>query len=110
MQGRSGGVGQDYSANPIANPPSAFPLKTIPPDYSRNGYLIQNNDAAEYCWVVFDNFLDGTTTGTGTVFALAPAPVANGQGGSLTYQSMPHAGRMRIYGTSAATKVGARTW
>lgn len=110
MHGRAAGVGKDFSGNPTANPPSAFLLATIPYNYARTGYLIQNQDAADMAWAVYDNFTDGVTTGTGTVFAMAPASVASGQGGGLSWQSMPHAGRIRIYGQSATTKVAAREW
>lgn len=102
---RAAGVGKDFSANAISLS-GLHLLSTIAPNLARAGYMIQNNDVADYVYPVFD---DGAS-GTQTVYALAPAPVAGGQGGEMDWMAMPHSGRILIYGTNTTTKMAAREW
>lgn len=102
---RASGFGKDFSANPISLAGKSL-LATIPVNYSRAGYMIQNNDGTDTAYASFD---DGAS-GTATIFALAPAPVASGMGGEIDWMGLPHAGRILIYGDHATTKVAAREW
>ena len=97
--------GVDASLNSPALPGNL--LATIPANLSRHGFYVQNQDAADLVYVVFD--VDGSGTGQ-SILVLAPAAVAGGQGGAITFTGMPHTGVIRIFGTNATTKMAARAW
>jgi hypothetical protein len=101
--------GGDYSAN-AGSTGGLTLLATIPPvqpnGLPRQGYVIQNQSINNVT-VSFDPAC--ATCGASTLFILAPAAAAGGQGGSIDFGGSPHSGQIRIYG-SAGAQVGARAW
>lgn len=99
--------GVDYSANAPAIPGALSLLSTVPQSLGRRGYFIENQDAADNVYVVYD---DAAGSLTPTVLVLAHAATAGTQGGSITMTGLPHTGRIRIYGDHSTTKMTARVW
>lgn len=79
-------------------------LATIAANPNRIGYVVQQQ-SANVIWVVLDDGLAGTAT----TIVLDPAAGANRQGGAIDMSSGPHAGRIRVYGTSGS-QVAVAEW
>jgi hypothetical protein len=101
-----GQIGTDYSANAPSLAGLSL-LATIPaPSVPRLGYVVQAQCTAGLT-VVLD---DQAGTLTPMMIVIAGATANGGQGGSLSMAGIPHTGRIRIYSSSAACQMAARSW
>jgi len=96
-------LNNDYSANALSLVGLTL-LNTIPVNAFRIGYLIQNQSTAEV-YLAYD---DGVSS-TPSVFVLNPN-LSNLGGDIADMTSMPHHGRIRIYGSVSTQRVGAADW
>lgn len=97
------GMGNDWSGSAAA---VGTVLATIPANYCRRGFYIQNQSANQIQVV-----LDDGASGTPTIVLIAAGGGVNQQGGdwSFTQAGIRHVGRIRICGT-VGTQFGAREY
>lgn len=103
---RTGGNnGVDYSANAPSLSGLSL-LATIPANTARLGFFIEAQGTAGLT-VAFD---DSAGALTPTIVVLGGAGANGGQGGSIDMNSLPHTGRIRIYGALSSVPMAARAW
>lgn len=111
-------AGRSLQLDASTNQPSLSGLTLITtlnskPD--RLGYMVQVQGSAADCGdtaggavvVALDSGEDGSPV---TIVTLAYPSVTGGQGGAMDASGMPHSGRIRVFGKSAACRVAAAQW
>jgi hypothetical protein len=101
-----GQSGTDFGANAPSLAGLTLLATIAAPKTPRLGFVIQAQCTAG-ATVVLD---DDAGASTPTMIVLAGPATNGGQGGSLSMAGMPHTGRIRIYSSSAACQMAARSW